>query len=94
MYAIRSYYAFEKSGDKLIEMPLSKNDQLIEQMTEREMEVMNLLAAGKSNQEIADELFITVRTVKKHTSNIYGKLNVASRTQAIAHAREIRNNFV
>jgi len=52
------------------------------------MEVLELLAAGDSNQAIAEKLVITVRTVKKHTSNIYGKLNVNSRFQAIAQARE------
>ena len=88
-FAQRMIQAFEKTGDEQPETPLPISDQLIEQMTEREMEVLILLVAGKSNQEIADEFFITVRTVKKHTSNIYGKLNVTSRTQAIARAREI-----
>jgi LuxR family maltose regulon positive regulatory protein len=48
-----------------------------------------LTVAGDSNHAIADQLVITVRTVKKHTSNIYGKLNVGSRTQAVAYAREL-----
>lgn len=62
---------------------------LIETLTPREMEVLKLIAAGDSNQAIAGQLFITVRTVKKHASNIYGKLNVSSRTQAVARAREL-----
>ena len=62
---------------------------LVEQLTLREMEVLELLAAGDSNQAIAEKLFITVRTVKKHTSNIYGKLNASSRTQAVAQARDL-----
>jgi LuxR family maltose regulon positive regulatory protein len=62
---------------------------LVEQLTPREMEVLELLAAGDSNQDIADKLVITVRTVKKHTSNIYGKLGASSRTQAVAYAREL-----
>jgi LuxR family maltose regulon positive regulatory protein len=62
---------------------------LVEPLTPREMEVLELIAAGDSNQMIADKLFITVRTVKKHTSNIYGKLNASSRTQAVALAREL-----
>ena len=62
---------------------------LVEQLTAREMEVLELLAAGDSNQAIADKLVITVRTVKKHTGNIYGKLNVSNRTQAAARAREL-----
>lgn len=63
--------------------------QLIEPLTDREMEVLQRIAAGDTNQEIANKLFITIRTVKKHTSNIYGKLNVNNRTQAILYAQEI-----
>jgi LuxR family transcriptional regulator, maltose regulon positive regulatory protein len=62
---------------------------MIELLTPREMEVLERLAAGDSNQAIAKKLVITVRTVKKHTSNIYGKLNSSSRTQAVARAREL-----
>jgi LuxR family maltose regulon positive regulatory protein len=62
---------------------------LVEQLTRREREVLALIAAGDSNQTIAEKLFITVRTVKKHTSNIYGKLDASSRTQAVARAREL-----
>jgi LuxR family maltose regulon positive regulatory protein len=62
---------------------------LVEQLTRREMEVLELLVAGDSNQDIAEKLVITVRTVKKHTSNIYGKLNVNSRIQAVARARQL-----
>jgi LuxR family maltose regulon positive regulatory protein len=62
---------------------------LVESLTPREMEVLQLIAAGDTNQAIADKLFITVRTVKKHSSNIYGKLNVSSRTQAVARARQL-----
>lgn len=64
-------------------------DGLIEPLTPREMEVLQLLAAGHSNKTIADRLVITVRTVKKHTGNIYGKLDVRRRTQAVARAREL-----
>jgi LuxR family maltose regulon positive regulatory protein len=62
---------------------------LVESLTPREMEVLQLIAAGDSNQAIAEKLVITVRTVKKHTSNIYGKLNASSRTQAVALARNL-----
>jgi LuxR family maltose regulon positive regulatory protein len=62
---------------------------LVEALTARELEVLQLIAAGDSNRTIAEKLFITVSAVKKHTANIYGKLNVNSRTQAVAHARQL-----
>jgi len=57
-----------------------------EPLTERETEVLRLLAAGRSNKEIAAELVITEKTVKAHVSHILSKLGVASRTQAALHA--------
>jgi LuxR family maltose regulon positive regulatory protein len=63
---------------------------LIEPLSERELQVLRLVAAGKSNPEIAAELVLAVGTVKAHTSNIYGKLGVRSRTQAVARARELK----
>jgi LuxR family maltose regulon positive regulatory protein len=62
---------------------------LIEPLSERELEVLRRVAAGYSNQEIAQELVLAVSTVKKHISNIYGKLGAGSRTQAVARAREL-----
>ena len=61
---------------------------LIEPLTRREREVLRHLADGASNQEIAAALAISLTTVKKHVSNLLGKLGVQSRTQAIARARE------
>jgi LuxR family maltose regulon positive regulatory protein len=55
----------------------------------RELEVLRHIAAGDSNQAIAEKLVITVSAVKKHTGNIFGKLNVNSRTQAVARARQL-----
>ena len=69
------------SGDKVT--------GLVEQLTPRELEVLQLIAAGDSNQTIANKLVITLSAVKKHTGNIFGKLNVNSRTQAIARARQL-----
>lgn len=57
-----------------------------EELTEREMEVLRLIAAGKSNQDVADELFIGVKTVKFHVTNILAKLGVEDRTQAAIYA--------
>lgn len=57
-----------------------------EDLTEREMEVLKLIAKGKSNQEVADELFIGVKTVKFHVTNILAKLGCEDRTQAAIYA--------
>jgi LuxR family maltose regulon positive regulatory protein len=62
---------------------------LVEALTEREREVLVLLTQGQSNREIADRLVVTLDTVKKHLTHIFGKLGAASRTQAIARAREL-----
>jgi LuxR family transcriptional regulator, maltose regulon positive regulatory protein len=62
---------------------------LIEPLTARESEVLLLLAEGKSNREIADRLVVTLDTVKKHLTRIFGKLGAVSRTQAVARAREL-----
>lgn len=59
---------------------------LHDQLTDREMEVLLLVAQGKTNQEIADELFIALKTVKTHVSNILAKLEVQDRTQAVVYA--------
>jgi LuxR family maltose regulon positive regulatory protein len=61
---------------------------LVEPLSGRERQVLHLLAVGLTNREIAEELVVTVGTVKWHVHNIYGKLGVRSRTQAIARARE------
>jgi LuxR family maltose regulon positive regulatory protein len=63
--------------------------ELVEPLSQREMQVLQLLVQGLSNREIADRLFITIGTVKTHVHHIYGKLDVESRAQAIAQAREL-----
>jgi len=62
---------------------------LVEPLSERELEVLRLIADGHSNQAIADQLVVAVSTVKKHINNLYGKLDVQSRTQALIRAREL-----
>ncbi len=61
----------------------------VETLSEREIEILKLIASGKSNQEIAGELYLAMGTVKKHIYNIFSKLGVDSRTRAIARGREI-----
>jgi LuxR family maltose regulon positive regulatory protein len=63
---------------------------LIEPLTTREVEVLTLVKAGCSNQDIAEQLVISIPTVKRHISNIYAKLGVKSRTQAVAIGKELR----
>jgi predicted ATPase/class 3 adenylate cyclase/DNA-binding CsgD family transcriptional regulator len=63
---------------------------LVEPLSERELEVLRLIAAGHSNQAIADTLIVAVSTVKRHINNLYGKLGVQSRTQALVRARELK----
>jgi len=65
---------------------VNANQSLLEPLSEREIEVLSLIADGLSNREIAERLVLSVGTVKVHTRNIYSKLNVGSRTQAIAQA--------
>jgi LuxR family maltose regulon positive regulatory protein len=67
----------------------STGQPLVEPLSERELEVLHLLAEGRSNREIGDALFIAVGTVKKHLSNICGKLGVQNRTACVARAREL-----
>jgi len=74
----------ESSDDQL-----TANHRLTEPLTERELEVLKLVAGGLSNSEIAERLFVGVGTVKKHITHIYGKLEVSSRTQALLLAQEI-----
>ena len=62
---------------------------LVEPITRRELEVLQLIDLGLSNREIADSLIITTETVKRHAYNIYGKLGVKRRTQAVARARNL-----
>lgn len=76
----------EVTGKMMMKMRQKQNTELHEELTGREMEILLLMAEGKSNQEIADELFIALKTVKTHVSNILSKLQVQDRTQAVIYA--------
>ena len=63
--------------------------RLDEPLSERELEVLALLASGRTNAEIAGDLFVALGTVKSHINNIYRKLGAANRAEAAARAREL-----
>jgi LuxR family maltose regulon positive regulatory protein len=69
--------------------PTSMAQPLVEPLSARELEVLKLVADGLTNQEIAERLVLSVGTVKAHLHNIYGKLEVRGRTQAISRSREL-----
>ncbi|WP_078379255.1 response regulator transcription factor [Sutcliffiella halmapala] len=72
---------------KMMKKMRQKNEHFLhEELTNREMEILLLMTQGKANQEIADELFIALKTVKVHVSNILAKLQVQDRTQAVIYA--------
>ena len=68
--------------------PQAAHGATFPELTEREREVLTLIARGRSNAQIADELSISLKTVRNHASNIFNKLQVADRTQAAIRARE------
>ncbi|WP_445489913.1 response regulator transcription factor [Niallia sp. 03133] len=76
----------EVTDKMMIKMRGKTKQPLHEELTAREMEILLLMAEGKSNQEIADKLFIAIKTVKTHVSNILSKLQVQDRTQAVIYA--------
>lgn len=96
--AIRSTYEGqsilepEVTGKIMNRMREKPADHLHNQLTERENEILLLIAQGKTNQEIAEQLFIALKTVKVHVSNILGKLEVSDRTQAVIYA--FKHNLV
>ena len=65
------------------------NKHLISPISDREFEVISLIYAGKTNQQIAQELYISLNTIKRHINNVYTRLDVTSRSMAIAKMREL-----
>ena len=90
--AIRRTYLGEEIIEERVSQKLATRDEkkqtkiLHEDLTKRELEVLSLITEGLSNQEIATRLFITIKTVKTHVSNILSKLEVSDRTQATIYA--------
>jgi LuxR family maltose regulon positive regulatory protein len=78
-----------KREDSALHSSSRSAQPLVEPLSERELEILELVAAGKSNEEIAQTLIIALGTVKKHINNIYGKLGVHSRTQALVQAKAL-----
>jgi two-component system, NarL family, response regulator LiaR len=76
----------EVTGKMMLKMRQKTTHLPHEELTTRELEILLLMAEGKTNQEIADELFIALKTVKTHVSNILSKLQVQDRTQAVIYA--------
>jgi len=72
--------------------PFERDDEALKQLgiSKREFEVLELMAAGLSNQDIADRLFVSTSTVKTHVSNVLAKLGASRRTEAIARAKKLR----
>jgi LuxR family maltose regulon positive regulatory protein len=96
-YIYKLLTVFEKDTTERFDVKDKKNlhpsslilQPLVEPLSERELEILQLIAAGQSNEEIAQTLVIALGTVKKHINNIYGKLGVHSRTQALAQAKAL-----
>ncbi len=91
-HRISSEYASEllAAYNGLASTELPPTQSLIEPLTLRELEVLKLIETGSSNQDIANKLVISIPTVKRHISNIYAKLGVESRTQAVALGKELK----
>jgi LuxR family maltose regulon positive regulatory protein len=92
-YIARLLSAFESKADKLPALPvppIGLAGPLVEPLSEREVEVLRLMAAGLSNHEIADKLIISTGTVKSHVHSVLGKLDARDRTQAVIKAQELK----
>jgi LuxR family maltose regulon positive regulatory protein len=89
-YCEKLLAVFAAEGHKIeTETSPALAQSLVDPLTKREMEILSLIATGLKNKEIAATLFISLNTVHYHTKNLYGKLGVNSRTQAITKAKEL-----
>ena len=80
----------EESESDGIQRRLGASQRLEDPLSDRELEVLIMLASGKTNREVARDLFVSVGTIKSHTGNIYRKLDAKNRTEALARARELK----
>jgi DNA-binding CsgD family transcriptional regulator len=89
MTALERAFALAEPGQTAPSKTQTLRQALVEPLSERELEILELVAEGLTNREIASRLYLALNTVKAHTRNIYGKLGVHSRTQAVARARTL-----
>jgi LuxR family maltose regulon positive regulatory protein len=89
-YTRRVLAAFDAPRQPIVPAGESTAAGFSQPLTEREQEILRLIAAGLRNQEIADHLSISAATVKRHIANTYGKLGVGHRTEALARATELK----
>jgi RNA polymerase sigma factor (sigma-70 family) len=94
-YIARILAAFpdDTKGEKHLRVVYDADSSLVEQLTPRELDVLALLAQGLTNKEIAQQLVITPGTVRQHTNNLYKKLKVNNRLQAVAKASDLEIRF-
>jgi LuxR family maltose regulon positive regulatory protein len=90
-YAIHllSQFDSEPHTMKVTQEQASSASTLVEPLSQRELEVLHLIALGNTNPEIARQLIVSTGTIKAHTASIYRKLDVANRTEAVARARQL-----
>lgn len=88
----------QKYRRKILQLSTDSADQMVEieqkkLLTSREIEIMQCMEQGMNNAEIAETLFISLNTVKRHIQNIYSKLDVSNKTMALARFREMQKNW-
>ena len=89
-YAVRLLSAFDAEPQPpASQEKVPPTGELVQQLSQRELEVLHLMSLGKTNQEIAQQLIVSPGTVKAHTASIYRKLDVVNRTEAVARARDL-----
>ena len=88
-YAVHLLSKYKAEPHTMAPEKVSPDSGLAEPLTQRELEVLHLIATGRTNEEIAQQLIVARGTIKAHTASIYRKLEVANRTEAVARARQL-----